>query len=157
MAGNFYMGSPSAGPQNPLRPGNEGTNSGVSQAPAPPSNVLPGQGIRPTGPSQGFDPSYLQNLATYVGGLFANPGQSSTLNFNPLGNLSEISPSSGMLGNAPNPGQPLTWLQQALNGLPFSFGGTSQAATTQGGTQGTSVAPKNPVLGPTDPRLVRGL
>src|SRR5947209_2067046 len=70
--------------------------------------------VRPSGPSQGFDSSYLQNLATNVGGTFMRP--SGGLNFNPLGNLSDIkSPAMGG-GNAPLPGLPQTLLgyQQSI-------------------------------------------
>jgi hypothetical protein len=89
-------------------------------APAPPEgSVLGAQTIRATGDAKGYDPSYLQNLATSIGGLFARP--QGNMNFNPLGNLSEISPPGGQTGNAPSPGAPETWLQQALNGLSFLF------------------------------------
>jgi hypothetical protein len=96
------------------------------------------QAVRPAGDTKGFDPNYLQNLATYVGGLFSRP--QGNLNFNPLGNLGEISPSSGIGGNAPLPGLPNTWLQDALNGLGFSFGapGLSPMATP------TPVVPPEP-------------
>jgi hypothetical protein len=89
---------------------------------APPGNVLGPQAVRASGDSKGFDPSYLQNLATAIGGLFSNSKQGgNVMNINPLGNLSEISGSSGMEGNAPQQGLPLTWLQRALNGLGFSW------------------------------------
>ena len=85
----------------------------------PPQSILSAQAVRPTGPAQGYDPSYLQNLATSIGGLFSRP--QGNLNLNPLGDLSEISPLSGMEGNAPLAGAPSTWLQDALNGLGFSY------------------------------------
>jgi len=84
-----------------------------------PSNTLGPQAIRPTGPTQGFDPAYLQNLATAIGGLFSRP--QGNLSFNPLGDLSGISQKTGF-GNAPVPGIPGTMLQDALNGL--GFGGS---------------------------------
>src|SRR5271163_2899409 len=34
--------------------------------PATPGNVLPAEAVRATGPSQGYDASYLQNLATAI-------------------------------------------------------------------------------------------
>jgi hypothetical protein len=98
----------------------------------PLGSVLGPQAIRASGPSQGFDPSYLQNLATAIGGLFSG-GKNGVMNLNPLGNLSEISGTSGEEGNAPQQGIPMTWLQQALNGMGFSF--TPQAPTV--GTIGT--------------------
>jgi len=105
--------------------------------------VLGPEAIRASGPSQGFDPSYLQNLATAIGGIFSNQKQGgNVMNVNPLGNLSEISPNSSMEGNAPSPGLPQTWLQQALNGGGFAY---SPAATTPQPTQGTTVTrPQNP-------------
>jgi len=111
----------SVGPvPTPGGPFTSGTGTSAPAAtPAPPSNVLGAQSIRATGPSQGYDPSYLQNLATSIGSLFARP--QGNLSFNPLGNLSEISPPSGLGGNAPGAGAPDTWLQQALNGLAFMF------------------------------------
>jgi hypothetical protein len=78
--------------------------------------------IRPTGPSSGFDPSYLQNLAVNEGGLFPNQ---QGLQFNPLGNLTDIGgtmPTGG--GNAPVAGLPPTMLQQSLAQNPtFQQGG----------------------------------
>jgi len=82
----------------------------------------------------------LQNLATAIGGLFSNSQQGgNVMNVNPLGNLSEISPPSGMEGNAPSPGLPLTWLQQALNGGGFGYQAPAPATasstpTPTGGT-----------------------
>lgn len=95
--------------------------SGIpAPVPAPTApNVVGAQAVRATGDRKGYDPSYLQNLATAIGGLFSRP--QGNLNFNPLGDLSGISPSSGMDGNAPLPGLPSTWLQDALNGLGFRF------------------------------------
>lgn len=86
----------------------------------PPPNQLQSVATRASGPSQGYDPSYLQNLATSIGGLFSGNNKGGVQNINPLGNLSDISPSSGIGGNAPTQGLPLTWLQQALNGGGFS-------------------------------------
>jgi hypothetical protein len=85
------------------------------------ANSIGPQAVRATGPSQGYDASYLQNLATAIGGLFSNPQGGNVMNVNPLGNLAEISPTSGQLGNAPQPGLPQTWLQQALAGLGFGY------------------------------------
>lgn len=99
--------------------------------PGQPSNVLGPQSVRASGPSQGFDPAYLQNLATAIGGLFSRP--QGNLSFNPLGNLSEISQPTGF-GTAPVPGLPNTLLQDAINGLAFLFG--SQAAASSGGAGG---------------------
>ena len=118
----------------PTQPLNGG---GASKTVAtPPSNTLAAEAIRASGPSQGYDPNYLQNMASSIGSLFSNPG-GGTMNVNPLGNLSDISPPSQMEGNAPSPGLPLTWLQQALNGGGFSF------------AQPTTVKPKAPTIGST--------
>jgi hypothetical protein len=112
--------------------------SDPSAAPAPTGqpNVLGAQSIRATGDPKGYDPSYLQNLATSIGALFARP--QGNMNFNPLGNLSEVSPPSGQMGNAPGFGEPLTWLQQALNGLGFSWALPTPAPpdTSQNGSGG---------------------
>src|ERR1700688_1188340 len=86
-----------------------------------PPNTLAAQAIRASGPSQGYDPNYLQNMASSIGSLFSSPG-GAQMNVNPLGNLSDISPPSQMEGNAPSQGLPPTWLQQALNGGGFQFG-----------------------------------
>jgi len=112
-------GGPSGAPipRPPIRPGKETPQPG-STAALPP-NVLGAQTIRASGPSGGYDPAYLQNLATSIGGLFARP--KGNMSFNPLGNLREISPSSGEMGSAPQLGEPTTWLQQALNGSSFLF------------------------------------
>jgi len=101
---------------NPTLPGKPITTT----HPQPPGNILGADAVRATGPSHGYDPSYLQNLATAIGGLFSNRS-GHAMNINPLGNLNEISPSSGMEGNAPLPGLPSTWLQDALNGMGFNF------------------------------------
>jgi hypothetical protein len=100
------------------------------------ANTLAPTAVRASGPSQGFDPAYLQNLATSIGGLFANNQGGNTMNINPLGNLGEISGPSGQMGNAPQQGLPQTWLQQALAGLGFGF--TPQA---------TTVTPTAPTVG----------
>jgi len=136
MAGALYMGPSSAfggvfgkppikPPQPPIPIGPQfdggGKNPNDPLPTGPPGSVLGAQAIRASGPSKGFDASYLQNLATAIGGLFSGNKTGNTTSFNPLGDLSEISGPSGMEGNAPSPGLPLTWLQQALNGLGFSF------------------------------------
>lgn len=114
---------------------------GSDAAMAPP-NVLGAEAVRATGPSQGYDSSYLQNLATAIGGLFSNSKQGgNVMNINPLGDLSEISPNSGMEGNAPTQGLPLTWLQKALNGGGFSFAQPSQKPATPHGP----VRPRPPI------------
>lgn len=114
------------GPFKPFPKGQPGQFGGGSTTlPNPvlsktvPGNILQAGAVRASGPSQGYDPSYLQNLATSIGSLFARP--QGNLSFNPLGNLSDISPPSGQMGNAPGFGEPETWLQQALNGLSFLF------------------------------------
>jgi len=129
--GNAPMqgGQPPRVPQQPQQPMNGGGASKTVTLPPPlpgsdahiaqqQQNTLNAQAVRATGPSQGYDPAYLQNLATSIGGLFGNRG--GTENINPLGDLSEISPKSGMEGNAPSNGLPLTLLQQALNGGGFA-------------------------------------
>lgn len=110
--------------------------SGIpAPVPAPTApNVVGAQAVRATGDRKGYDPSYLQNLATAIGGLFSRP--QGNLNFNPLGDLSGISPSSGMGGNAPLPGLPSTWLQDALNGLGFRFSPAAPAPVGPGGRDG---------------------
>jgi hypothetical protein len=126
----LYMG-PSSGSTfgyqggTPPRWGGSGTKTvaapGAAPAPmAAPPNTLAAEAIRASGPSQGYDPNYLQNMASSIGSLFSNPG-TGTQNINPLGDLSEISPTSGMEGNAPSKGLPQTWLQKALGGGGFSF------------------------------------
>lgn len=85
----------------------------------PSGSVLGAQAIRPTGPTAGYDPQYLQNLATAIGGLFSRPG--GNLSFNPLGNLSDVSSPNLGFGGAPLPGLPSTLLQDAINGLSFMF------------------------------------
>ena len=131
---------PTGGPTAPIFPAPKPIiPQPVKESPLPaiwqslPANALTAQAVRPSGPSQGYDPSYLQNLATSIGGLFSRP--QGNLSFNPLGNLNEVSPSSGMEGNAPLTGAPSTWLQDALNGLGFTY---------------TAPAPKPPIrTGPT--------
>jgi hypothetical protein len=155
MAGGMYIGGGGTNPISTIfapKDGNPPTNlqpqaalpvgtgrtNPLLPAPAkpqvvPPQSILGAEAVRPTGDAQGYDRSYLQNLATSIGGLFSRP--QGNLSFNPLGNLNEVSPSSGMEGNAPLPGAPSTWLQDALNGLGFTY---------------TPPAPKPPVrTGPT--------
>lgn len=131
MAGPFYLGS--GGQQANFMPSPPRDGGGPPhwhppgpRAPDPtPGNPLGAQAVRATGPTSGFDPSYLQNLATSAGGLFSHaPGQ---LAFNPLGNLGEISPGSGAQGNAPGYGLPQTWLQQALLNQNFGIPQTPPA------------------------------
>lgn len=99
-----------------------------------PANTLPAQTVRPTGPSQGFDPGYLQNLATAIGGLFSRP--QGNLSFNPLGNLSDVASPGLGFGNAALPGLPLTLLQDAINNLAFIF---NQPPASTGGGGGSTV------------------
>jgi hypothetical protein len=110
---------PGSGPMKGLMPQPGKPTPGRPPLPPVPGNVLPAQAIRATGDGKGYDPAFLQNLATSIGALFSRP--QGNLSFNPLGNLSEISPPSGQMGNAPGFGEPMTWLQQALNGLAFMF------------------------------------
>lgn len=145
MPGPAQNGTPPKQNGGPIFENGGGQPSGTpppNPTPAPPAapgpNTLGPQAIRASGPSQGYDPSYLQNLATAIGGLFTGGNQTgNTTSFNPLGNLSEISPTSGMEGNAPQQGLPQNWLQQALNGLGFSFGSP----------QTTSIIPTAPTVG----------
>jgi hypothetical protein len=144
--GGMVPGSPpTSATTNPMpgkfNPPTPITSTPPAQPPVQPwgANTAAPTAVRATGPTQGFDPSYLQNLATAIGGLFSNPQGGNTMNINPLGNLSEISPPSGQEGNAPQPGLPQTWLQQALAGLGFSFGPPPPAAT--------SVTPTAPTVG----------
>jgi hypothetical protein len=95
------------------------------------NNVVGAQGVRAEGPSQGFDPQYLQNLATSDAGNFARPAGASAVSFNPLGNLADItkllmsfgnpSPMLGF-GNAPLPGLPQNMLQMAQIFNPTALG-----------------------------------
>ena len=140
-------GTPTATPRPPIRPVQEAPPAAASAPTSVPASILPAQAVRPSGPSGGYDPSYLQNLATAIGGLFSRP--QGNLTFNPLGNLSEISPSSGMDGNSPLPGLPSTWLQDALNGLGFNFGGspaTTGTAVDNGRAVSGGRGPRSPVL-----------
>lgn len=124
--GGVTGGKSSFLPPSPFKPILGGTpvpakNLPSSAVPAP-GTSLSAQAVRASGPTQGFDASYLQNLATAIGGLFNGGKQTgNTTSFNPLGNLGEISPNANMEGNAPQQGLPQTWLQQALNGLGFSW------------------------------------
>lgn len=142
MAG-LYMGRSMMGypPQTGIpQPGHETPQPAAAAAPIAPPNQLQSVATRASGPTKGYDPSYLQNLATSIGGLFSGNTQGGVQNINPLGNLSEISPSSGIGGNAPTQGLPLTWLQQALNGGGFSSPAASTPVTT--------VKPKAPIVKP---------
>jgi hypothetical protein len=151
---NFGYGGAGQSGAPPMAPLGKQPLQGVGQSktvPSPnappatsaPPNTLASQAIRASGPSQGYDPQYLQNMAGSIGSLFASPG-GGQMNVNPLGNLSDISPSSGMEGNAPGQGLPPTWLQQALGGGGFSF------------AQPAPVAQKAPVIKPTVPVGVGG-
>lgn len=125
---------PKATPTPPIRPGQENPQPSSPAATQPPNVLGPGA-VRPSGPSQGFDPQYLQNLATAIGGQFSRP--QGNLNFNPLGNLSDISGPSGL---------PSTWLQDALNGLGFAFQPPAPAAPNVGtrGNNDNGFGPRGP-------------
>lgn len=121
-AGFFTNGQSMFGRQDPLRvaPGSPQPTPTPTPAPQQPQTI-DAQAIRPssgTPNQQGvgqFDPSYLQNLATYIGGLFSRP-QNGALSFNPLGNLSDFPGAQGVgAGNAPTLGLPPTMLQNAIN------------------------------------------
>lgn len=137
---SYYI-MPGAKPENTMLPGMPRQNQPTAPAAGP---VLGQQAVRPTGPSSGFDSQYLQNLATAIGGLFSNPQGGQATNFNPLGNLQEISPSSGIGGTAPTLGEPLTWLQKALTGGSFSYAPQTQAIS---GTPATVKATPNKYYG----------
>lgn len=126
--GNVFAGGGrgTSAPTNPLRPGQENPQP-TSPAATTPPNVLGEQAVRPSGPTQGFDPAYLQNLTTAIGGLFSRP--QGNLSFNPLGNLSDISGPSGL---------PNTWLQDALNGLGFAFQPPAPPTTPNVGNRGNN-------------------
>lgn len=142
----FGGGPPAFGGKPPMANNGQPMTNGAPTAPPQPPNVLGAQAVRATGDPKGYDSSYLQNLATAIGGLFNNSKQGgNVMSLNPLGDLSDISPSSGMGGNAPLPGIPNTWLQDALNGLGFKFGApaapkpagpTNPAAGGGGGSSG---------------------
>jgi len=137
MANALYLGnagmmgtpniSPTPAGPSPVKPGVEAQPSGI-----PPNQVQP-IATRASGPSAGYDPSYLQNLASFIGSLFAGPSSGNTTSFNPLGNLSEVSPPGGQTGNAAGAGAPMTWLQQALSGGGFGFTPTPAPATAGSG------------------------
>lgn len=161
MANAMYMGSgampgfpASSAPTAPIRPVNEPAVGGNQPAPPPPPNQVGPIATRPSGSSGGYDASYLQNLAGFIGSLFSKPaGTGNVTSFNPLGNLNEVSPPSGEMGNAPGAGAPLTWLQQALNGGGFSFGSptpatgtTAQRGPAAGGGGGINRGPRQNLL-----------
>lgn len=106
-----FQPPPPTGPQPP----NRQFNPPGSVPPNPMQGGDPSGGIRATGPSSGFDPNYLQNLATSDAGIFSRP--QGGLAFNPLGNLESISGTSGG-GNAPVAGIPQGMLTQALAANP---------------------------------------
>lgn len=91
-------------------------------------NVLGAQAVRPgaSQQSRGFDSSYLQNLATAIGNLFSRP--QGNLQFNPLGDLSDITSQQTGGGNAPVPGLPGTMLQDAITGQGFGYQQPQQQA-----------------------------
>lgn len=163
MANAMYLGSsgmmnsglpgvnPSPAPTAPIRTANEPALGGMQ---VPPNEVGP-QAVRASGPSAGYDPSYLQNLSSFIGSLFAKPaGGGNTTSFNPLGNLNDISPPGEQIGNAPNAGSPMTWLQQALNGGGFSFTSPAPAASTHPIRQPIGTGDGNRGRGPRNPILV---
>src|SRR5215469_6091968 len=86
-------------------------------APGPAQGTVGPESVRATGQGP-FDPAYRQNLATYAGGPFARPG--GNLSFNPT-DLSTFPglPTGG--GTAPVSGMPLSLLDMALGGQPFSW------------------------------------
>ena len=128
-------------PPKPIAPNHPGGTGTIGwSGPSAPAGYAGAGAIRPTGPSSGFDPSYLQNLATNEGQLFARP--STGLSFNPLGNLGDVAGTPNLGGgNAPGQGLAPTYLQNALAANPFF---TPQAAPA--GTA-TPIAPPKGVGG----------
>lgn len=154
----LYLGLPhnlSPSPVSPVGPQPfPGIGGGASQTPSTsvfsnPStntdpNYMPSEAVRNTNQGSQFDPQYMQNMATYIGGLFSRPqGQ---LGFNPLGDLSEISPPSGF-GNAPLPGLPPTLLNSALSGFPFASSTPATATATGIGGVSDTGAPASAASG----------
>lgn len=105
---------------NPANPTFGRVNPGQPLGPFGMNGAAPGGGtaVRPTGPSHGFDSSYLQNLATSTGGMFAPQQGSNLVQFNPLGNLTDINTNPLGFGNAPLAGLPTSYLQQAQQTMP---------------------------------------
>jgi hypothetical protein len=97
-----------------------GVTGGLGQGPYDP---LASQAIRPTSVGN-FDPSYGQNLATYIGNIFQRPQSNQPLQFNPYGNLTDANVQYPNLGggNAPLQGLPQTLLQWAQFFNPTALG-----------------------------------
>jgi hypothetical protein len=89
---------------------------GQSQSP---SYTVGSQAVRATGTGP-FDAAYRQNLATYAGGQFQNPG---VLSFNPTAQPGQAGALGGQAtgyGSAPVQGGPNSLLGMALGGQAYS-------------------------------------
>jgi hypothetical protein len=129
---SVMMGAPAKGssPYLPLAPAKPKPTAPA--APPPSSTTLAATANRPTGPSAGYDPAYLQNLMSYSAGQFQQP--SGGFRFNPTDvNTFPGAPTGG--GSAPVLGMPNTLLGQAQGGQPFSWNAPSTpiAPTPTGG------------------------
>jgi len=143
MPNNFYLGNASdlssnlgsmfggptqgmsAGPLQPRPiqgPADSATTGSGPVAPGP-YDPMAAQAVRPTSFGN-FDPSYGQNLATFIGGMFQRPQQNQALQFNPFGNLTDANVQYPQLGggNAPGMGLPQTLLQFAQLFNPTALG-----------------------------------
>lgn len=94
----------------PVQP--TGSNTGATSGPYPGAyNPLAAQAIRPTTFGQ-FDPSYAQNLSTYIGNSFQRPQANQALQFNPFGNLTDANVPYPSVGGMPGlPQTLLAWAQ----------------------------------------------
>lgn len=102
--------TPTPQPVQPAQP--TGSNTGATSGPYPGAfNPLAAQAIRPTTFGQ-FDPSYAQNLSTYIGNSFQRPQANQALQFNPFGNLTDANVPYPSVGGMPGlPQTLLAWAQ----------------------------------------------
>jgi hypothetical protein len=146
---------PTGGPFTPGAPPSISGWGQPSSVDTTKNNVVGAQGVRAEGPSRGFDPQYLQNLATSDAGNFARPAGANAVSFNPLGNLADItkllmsfgspSPTLGF-GNAPLPGLPQNLLQWAQAFNPTALTPPAPVSNT-GGDYGSNVNNTGPRRG----------
>lgn len=97
-----------------------------------PYDPLAAQAVRPTSFGN-FDPSYGQNLSTFIGQAYQRPQANQPLQFNPFGNLTDANvnyPNMGG-GNAPSPGLPQTLLSWAQLFNPTALTTQQPAAAQQ--------------------------
>lgn len=105
--------------------------TGSTSSPYPGAfNPMAAQAIRPTTFGQ-FDPSYGQNLATYIGNLFQRPQANQALQFNPYGNLTDANVPYPSVGGMPGLPQTLLAWAQARN--PTNLSGMSMGGVNNAG------------------------